>query len=341
MLKSLAVISCCYMYELMLKPMGLPNGPAYTPAGLCSQPSCSHGPSSHFRTVQEQSGRTSDVAERNRGRKSRAAANRRGHAIFHRPLPEEEKKRPRAIQVPLLPNMKESSSTQGEPSTSGAVDDSYSTNRVDDAQLFASVPALNQAASYLAQTASYLTQCLPVPSYVGLPEEGQELVSLPPPSAAGRPSVQTSSVELAGATSSLGQVDCSGSPSQENSGQMVPSNVFQNGTSLFQGLVERARKTVRGSADDIGWLQRDPTLPTTEDGTARFLEILESVRKNEHKLPDSVVYLLVPGLFSNHGPLYFVKTKAYFSKMGLACHIAKIHSEVPPYINLYFNWHLF
>nr|CAB3467228.1 unnamed protein product [Digitaria exilis] len=29
----------------------------------------------------------------------------------------------------------------------------------------------------------------------------------------------------------------------------------------------------------------------------------------------------------NHGPLYFVKTKAYFSKMGLACHIAKIHSE--------------
>ena len=93
-------------------------------------------------------------------------------------------------------------------------------------------------------------------------------------------------------------------------------------------LVERARKTVRGSADDIGWLQRDPTLPTTEDGNARFLEILESVRsakvtnwtsmliistnafnercdlmwvisflfrKNEHKLPDSVVYLLVPG----------------------------------------------
>jgi len=97
-------------------------------------------------------------------------------------------------------------------------------------------------------------------------------------------------------------------------------------------LVERARKTVRGSADDIGWLQRDQSLPTTEDGTARFLEILDSVRsaevpnsnsmlmisehafsdsfnmsfisyrpfhfspeKNEHKLPDSVVYLLVPG----------------------------------------------
>ncbi|KAF0895264.1 hypothetical protein E2562_008590 [Oryza meyeriana var. granulata] len=148
---------------------------------------------------------------------------------------------------------------------------------------------------------------------------------------------------------------------------MAPLRVFQNGASLFQGLVESARKTVRGSADDIGWLKRDQSLPPTEDGTTRFLEILDSVRsakitswmststickivlhkrsnmghlsflshvivsflvrKNEHKLPDSVVYLLVPGLFSNHGPLYFVKTKSYFSKMGLACHIAKIHSE--------------
>ena len=34
---------------------------------------------------------------------------------------------------------------------------------------------------------------------------------------------------------SLGQADCSGSPSQENTGQMVPSHVFQNGASLFQG----------------------------------------------------------------------------------------------------------
>ncbi|KAJ9128777.1 hypothetical protein P3X46_034483 [Hevea brasiliensis] len=28
------------------------------------------------------------------------------------------------------------------------------------------------------------------------------------------------------------------------------------------------------------------------------------------------------GLFSNHGPLYFVNTKVSFYKMGLACHIA-------------------
>ncbi|CAL4911996.1 unnamed protein product [Urochloa decumbens] len=227
--------------------------------------------------------------------------------------------------------MRGSPSTQGEPSTSATVDDSYSADRVDDSQLFLSLPALNQAASYLAQTASFLTQCLPVPGYVGLSEEGQELVTLPPASAAGRLSVQTSSAESAGTNSSHSQAQAEfvsgGSPSQVNTGQMVPSHVFQNGASLFQGLVERARKTVRGSADDIGWLQQDQSLPTTEDGTARFLEILVSVRKNEHKLPDSVVYLLVPGLFSNHGPLYFVKTKAYFSKMGLVCHIAKIHSE--------------
>ncbi|KAL0315679.1 UNVERIFIED_CONTAM: hypothetical protein Sradi_5446100 [Sesamum radiatum] len=50
-------------------------------------------------------------------------------------------------------------------------------------------------------------------------------------------------------------------------------------------------------------------------------------RNGLHKLPDSFVYLLIPGLFSNHGALYFVSTKRFFSKMGLACHIAKIHSE--------------
>lgn len=42
----------------------------------------------------------------------------------------------------------------------------------------------------------------------------------------------------------------------------------------------------------------------------------------------TVVLLKLAGLFSNHGPLYFVSTKVSFSKLGLACHIAKIHSEV-------------
>lgn len=217
-------------------------------------------------------------------------------------------------------------SAQGGPSTYASVDDSQSVDRAEDSELFPSVPALNQAASNLAQIASYFTQCLPVPGYTGIPEEGQELAILPPVSTSGRPALQTSSAELDG-TSLSPSVISSSQETSEISGQMAPFRVFQNGASLFQGLVDRARKTVRGSADDIGWLQRTQGLPAAEDGTTRFLEILDSVRKNEHKLPDAVVYLLVPGLFSNHGPLYFVKTKAYFSKMGLVCHIAKIHSE--------------
>jgi pimeloyl-ACP methyl ester carboxylesterase len=84
---------------------------------------------------------------------------------------------------------------------------------------------------------------------------------------------------------------------------------------------------MRGSADDIGWLQRDPDMPPVEDGTEKFMEILDEIRHGVHRLPNSYVYLLVPGLFSNHGPLYFVNTKTSFSKMGLTCHIAKIHSE--------------
>ncbi|XP_052135709.1 uncharacterized protein LOC127754269 isoform X2 [Oryza glaberrima] len=224
------------------------------------------------------------------------------------------------------PTMEDLPSNLGQPSTSASsVDASYSANRTEDSQLFLSVPALNQAASYLAQTASYLTQCLPVSGYTAISDEGQELATLPPASTAGGSSFQASSEQSA--DSSPCEIDNTGSSSQEITEQMAPLRVFQNGASLFQGLVERARKTVRGSADDIGWLQQDQSLPPTEDGTARFLEILDAVRKNEHKLPDSMVYLLVPGLFSNHGPLYFVKTKSYFSKMGLACHIAKIHSE--------------
>lgn len=92
-------------------------------------------------------------------------------------------------------------------------------------------------------------------------------------------------------------------------------------------IISRVRKTLRGSSDDIGWLQQTPGMPPVKDGTARFLELLAEIRNGEHTLPNSYVYLLIPGLFSNHGPLYFVGTKRFFSKMGLACHIAKIHSE--------------
>lgn len=109
--------------------------------------------------------------------------------------------------------------------------------------------------------------------------------------------------------------------------ESTSSGTPQSGISLFQGLVERARRTARGSADDIGWLQRDPDMPPVENGTERFMEILDSVRHGVHRLPNSMIYLLIPGLFSNHGPLYFCTTKAFLSKIGLTCHIAKIHSE--------------
>ncbi|CBI28019.3 hypothetical protein VitviT2T_016479 [Vitis vinifera] len=94
-----------------------------------------------------------------------------------------------------------------------------------------------------------------------------------------------------------------------------------------RSIISRVQTTLHGSSDDIGWLQCTPGVAPVEDGTARFLELLREIRNGKHTLPNSYVYLLIPGLFGNHGPLYFVNTKKFFSKMGLACHIAKIHSE--------------
>ncbi|XP_074263157.1 uncharacterized protein LOC141585968 isoform X2 [Silene latifolia] len=96
---------------------------------------------------------------------------------------------------------------------------------------------------------------------------------------------------------------------------------------LLSMLAERTRKYIRGSADDIGWLQRDPYMPPVTDGTRRFMEILDSIRFGVHKLPNTLVYLLIPGLGSNHVPLYFVNTKTHLTNLGLTCYIAKIHSE--------------
>ncbi|CAL2264681.1 unnamed protein product [Prunus armeniaca] len=106
------------------------------------------------------------------------------------------------------------------------------------------------------------------------------------------------------------------------------------------GLASRVQKTLQGSSNDIGWLPRAPGMHGVEDGTARFLEFLAGIRNGEHTLPSSFVYLLIPrcgtysygnfdfpGLYGNHGPIYFVGTKKFFSKIGLARHITKIHSE--------------
>ncbi|KAJ1264029.1 hypothetical protein BS78_09G231700 [Paspalum vaginatum] len=92
-------------------------------------------------------------------------------------------------------------------------------------------------------------------------------------------------------------------------------------------ILHRFWTTVHGSCEDIGWLQRTRTSLCSVDGTGRFKEILHEIRNGLHCLPNTLVYLFIPGLFSNHSPLYFTNTKRFFSKMGLTCHIAKIHSE--------------
>ncbi|KAG0519170.1 hypothetical protein BDA96_09G241300 [Sorghum bicolor] len=92
-------------------------------------------------------------------------------------------------------------------------------------------------------------------------------------------------------------------------------------------ILHRFWTTLQGSCEDIGWLQRTRASLCSVDGTGRFKEILHDIRNGIHCLPDTLVYLFIPGLFSNHSPLYFTNTKRFFSKMGLACHIAKIHSE--------------
>lgn len=206
-------------------------------------------------------------------------------------------------------------------------------------QLFMSVPTLNEAASYIADTTSYLTSCLPQFSERAVLGRSfaneQELVTF---SSAQREDSGAVNDMVCSETTQLpieaphrdGCRRTSADLSSGSTGALVesaPSTTIPYGITLFQGLIDKARRTVRGSADDIGWLQRDPSQPPAEDGTERFMEILNLIRHGVHRLPKSAVYLLIPGLFSNHGPLYFTSTKASFSKMGLACHIAKIHSE--------------
>lgn len=190
--------------------------------------------------------------------------------------------------------------------------------------LFPSVPALNGAASYLAETTSYLTSCFPATSDgTPLNSDGQEVVGFKELT---EPLLSNNAPPVRDEITRNSVQDSF----QNNNSAIVQTNQTSQsgiGISMFQGLVERVKRTVHGSSDDIGWLQRAPNMPPIEDGTDRFNNILDNIRHGIHVLPNSMVYLLVPGLFSNHGPLYFTSTKATFSKMGLTCHIAKIHSE--------------
>ncbi|OIW18814.1 hypothetical protein TanjilG_25257 [Lupinus angustifolius] len=218
-------------------------------------------------------------------------------------------------------------------------------------QIFSSVPALNEAASYLAQTTSYLTGCFSDYSVEHSPRDSsassihaQELVPVSSGEAEASSSTEihhiSSNINHLAIAESFNTATSTPPPRHDDIARTSSRDSLLNGSalvessrsgqsviSIFQSLVNRARRTVLGSADDIGWLQRAPGMPPVEDGTERFLEILDNIKHGVHRLPNSVVYLLIPGLFSNHGPLYFVNTKVSFSKLGLTCHIAKIHSE--------------
>lgn len=43
-------------------------------------------------------------------------------------------------------------------------------------------------------------------------------------------------------------------------------------------IISRVQKTLHGSSDDIGWLQCTPGVAPVEDGTTRFLEVLQGIR---------------------------------------------------------------
>ncbi|KAL6129098.1 hypothetical protein ACLB2K_072451 [Fragaria x ananassa] len=159
-------------------------------------------------------------------------------------------------------------------------------------QLFTSVPAFNEAASYLSQTTSLFTQCFTDSSVEPSSRDfgdsnvnAQELVTFSSgetrrspatssdhESSSGNSSSAESSRTTTDAPSTLdGAMKSSPGNSSQTSTAIIESNRGQSGISIFQGLIDRVRKTVRGSADDIGWLQRDPTMPSVEDG--KFLGI--------------------------------------------------------------------
>ena len=47
---------------------------------------------------------------------------------------------------------------------------------------------------------------------------------------------------------------------------------------IIFSITSRVCTTLRGSSDDIGWLQCTPGMASVEDGTARFLELLAGIR---------------------------------------------------------------
>ncbi|XP_028798882.1 uncharacterized protein LOC114754263 [Neltuma alba] len=164
-------------------------------------------------------------------------------------------------------------------------------------QLFTSVPALNEAASYLAQTTSYFTRCFSDYSVEYSPGESQSGFY------AEEMQRFSSGVTEASSATAAEQIYSDGNclrHTESSSTTSAPSHM-QDGIT-------------RTSAGDSS--QNSGTLIVSSRTGQSGISIFQRI--GSHSMVTA---------FSNHGPLYFVNTKASFSKMGLTCHIAKIHSE--------------
>ncbi|RYR74770.1 hypothetical protein Ahy_A02g009491 isoform A [Arachis hypogaea] len=184
-------------------------------------------------------------------------------------------------------------------------------------QIFSSVPSLTEAAAYLSQTTSFLTvEHSSGDSSDSSGVHAQELVSFASGETEASSSNKTFQSSYAPLNTNEDITETSVGDSSGNAGALVRSNPSgQTGIPLFQSLIERARRTLK--------MERR--------GFMRFLMKSSKVTAYaQYEINHATLFLVlltVLPFVSNHGPLYFVNTKASFSKMGLTCHIAKIHSE--------------
>ena len=102
------------------------------------------------------------------------------------------------------------------------------------------------------------------------------------------------------------------------------------------GEMARAIEKTAHSRRDVGWLARDPTTRPALDGTARFEEILDDVRRRSSgdcsgsgyepspalAGPDAPAYLLVPGLFGDYYPGYMADVRDWFVARGARCRMS-------------------
>ena len=102
------------------------------------------------------------------------------------------------------------------------------------------------------------------------------------------------------------------------------------------GEMARAIEKTAHSRRDVGWLARDPAARPALDGTARFEEILDDVRRRSSgdcsgsgyepspalAGPDAPAYLLVPGLFGDYYPGYMADVRDWFVARGARCRMS-------------------